>query len=47
MLLVEKIYNAWRGRRVLSLVTFDVQGAYNGVNKDVLKDRLRVNVKHV
>lgn len=41
MLLVEKIYDAWRGRRVLSLVTFDVQGAYNGVNKGVLKDRLQ------
>jgi hypothetical protein len=41
MLLVEKTYDAWRGRRVLSLVTFDVQGAYNEVNKDVLKDRLQ------
>ena len=26
---------------MLSLVTFDVQGAYNGVNKDVLQQRLR------
>ena len=26
---------------MLSLVTFDVQGAYNGVNKDVLRQRLR------
>jgi ribonuclease HI/exonuclease III len=39
-ILVEKIYSAWRSTRVLSLVTFDVQGAYNGVNKDVLKERL-------
>ena len=35
-ILVEKIYDAWRGAKVLSLVTFDVQGAYNGVNKDVV-----------
>jgi hypothetical protein len=41
MLLVEKIYDACRGRRVLSLVTFHVQGPYKGVNKDVLKDRLQ------
>ena len=40
-ILVEKIYDAWRGAKVLSLVTFDVQGAYNGVNKDVLQQRLR------
>lgn len=26
---------------MLSLVTFDVQGAYNGVNKEVLQQRLR------
>jgi hypothetical protein len=29
------------GGGVLSLVTFDVQGAYNGVNKEVLQQRLR------
>ncbi|RFU26788.1 hypothetical protein B7463_g9554, partial [Scytalidium lignicola] len=40
MLLIEKIHDAWRTRKVLSLVTFDVQGAYNGVNKEVLKRRL-------
>lgn len=39
--LVEKIYEAWRGQRVLSLVTFDVQGAYNGVSREVLLRRLR------
>ncbi|MGH2638266.1 MAG: reverse transcriptase domain-containing protein, partial [Rhabdochlamydiaceae bacterium] len=39
-LLVEAIYRAWRSKRVLSLVTFDVQGAYNGVNKEVLQQRL-------
>ena len=31
MLLQEQIYAAWRGRRVLSLVSFDVKGPYNGV----------------
>ena len=40
-ILVEKVYDAWRAGKVLSLVTFDVQGAYNGVNKDVLQQRLR------
>jgi hypothetical protein len=39
-ILVEKVYDAWRAAKILSLVTFDVQGAYNGVNKDVLKVRL-------
>ncbi|ODA78129.1 hypothetical protein RJ55_06733 [Drechmeria coniospora] len=29
MLLQEQIYAAWRGRRILSLVSFDVKGAYN------------------
>lgn len=40
-ILVEKVYDAWRASKVLSLVTFDVQGAYNGVNKEVLQQRLR------
>ena len=30
----EYVYNAWRGGRVLSLVSFNVKGAYNGVFKD-------------
>jgi hypothetical protein len=40
-ILVEKIFEAWEGKRVLSLVTFDVQGAFNGVHPAVLEDRLR------
>lgn len=40
-ILVEKIYTAWRRGKVLSLVTFDVQGAFNGVNRHVLQRRLR------
>jgi len=39
--LIEKIFEAWKGKRVLSLVTFDVQGAFNGVHAAVLEDRLR------
>jgi hypothetical protein len=40
-LLVEKIHEAWRAYRILSLVSFDVQGAFNGVHPSVLADRLR------
>jgi hypothetical protein len=36
LLLQERIYTAWRGRKVVSLVSFDVKGAYNGVYKDRL-----------
>lgn len=39
--LQEHIYGAWRRRQVLSLVSFDVQGAYNGVCHNVLLQRLR------
>ena len=39
--LVERIYEAWRGKRTLSLVSFDVQGAFNGVHSSVLSRRLR------
>ncbi|KAK6206220.1 reverse transcriptase [Colletotrichum tabaci] len=41
LLLQEQVYNAWRGRRVLSLVIFDVKGAYNGVCKERLIQRMR------
>lgn len=41
MLLQEQIYAAWRGRRVLSLISFDVKGAYNGVSKERLIQRMR------
>ena len=40
-LIQEKIYDAWRDKMVLSLVSFDVKGAYNGVNRNVLLRRLR------
>ncbi|KAJ6118433.1 hypothetical protein N7471_013900 [Penicillium samsonianum] len=41
LLLQEQIYTAWRGRRVLSLVSFDVKGAYNGVCKERLLQRMK------
>jgi hypothetical protein len=40
LLLQERIYTAWRNKRVVSLVSFDVKGAYNGVYKDRLLQRL-------
>jgi hypothetical protein len=40
MLLQESIYKAWRAKKVLSLISFDVKGAYNGVYKDRLLQRL-------
>ncbi|KJZ70705.1 hypothetical protein HIM_09889 [Hirsutella minnesotensis 3608] len=39
-LLQERIYKAWRMGRVLSLVSFDVKGAYNGVCKERLLERM-------
>lgn len=41
LLLQECIYKAWRQRRVLSLISFDVKGAYNGVCKERLLERLQ------
>lgn len=41
LLLQEQIYAAWRGRRVLSLISFDVKGAYNGVCKERLIQRMK------
>ncbi|EEA25303.1 reverse transcriptase, putative [Talaromyces marneffei ATCC 18224] len=41
LFLQEEIYKAWRNRKVLSLVSFDVQGAYNGVFKERLLQRLK------
>jgi hypothetical protein len=40
ILLQEHIYQAWRSGKVLSLVSFDVKGAYNGVCKERLVKRL-------
>lgn len=40
-ILIEKIHDAWREGKVLSLVSFDVKGAYNGVDRGVLMRRLR------
>jgi hypothetical protein len=40
ILLQEQIYQAWRAKKVLSLISFDVKGAYNGVCKERLIERL-------
>lgn len=40
-MLQERIYDEWRERKVLSLVSFGAKGAYNGVNHQVLLQRLR------
>ncbi len=40
LLLQEYVYNAWRSKKDLSLVSFDVKGAYNGVYKDRLSQGL-------
>lgn len=40
LLLQEHIYQAWRSRKVLSLISFDVKGAYNGVYRERLLQRL-------
>lgn len=39
--LVERIYQAWRKYKILTLVSFDVKGAFNGVHQEVLIRRLR------
>lgn len=36
VLIQEQIYTAWKGRRILSLISFDVKGVYNGVYKERL-----------
>ncbi|KAG0152951.1 hypothetical protein PDIDSM_55550 [Penicillium digitatum] len=41
LFLQEQIYAAWRGRRVLGLISFDVKGAYNGVCKERLIQRMK------
>lgn len=39
--LVERIYQAWRKYKILTLISFDVKGAFNGVHSDVLIRRLK------
>lgn len=38
---MERIHEAWSMNQVLSVVSFDVKGAYNGVAKKVLIRRLQ------
>ena len=37
---IERIYQAWRKRKILTLISFDVKGAFNGVHAEVLRHRL-------
>ena len=41
LLLQEHIFKAWWNRKVLSLISFDVKGAFNRVFKDRLLQRLQ------
>jgi hypothetical protein len=41
LLLQECVYKAWRSRKVLSLISFDIKGAYNGVYRERLLQRLQ------
>ena len=41
LILTERIFEAWRRKKVLSLISFDVKGAYNGVDKNTLLNCLR------
>jgi hypothetical protein len=38
--LVEEIYQAWRGDKILMLISFDVKGAFNGVHSKLLEHQL-------
>ncbi|KAJ0136483.1 Uncharacterized protein HZ326_20511 [Fusarium oxysporum f. sp. albedinis] len=40
-LLQEHIFSTWRSRHVVSLISFDVKGAYNGVCKERLLQRMK------
>jgi len=40
LLLQEYIYNTWRSKKVLSLISFNVKGIYNKVYKERLLQRL-------
>ncbi len=40
VILQEQIWKAWRAKKILSLVGFDIKGAYNGVSKERLIERL-------
>jgi ribonuclease HI/exonuclease III len=40
--LTEKIHWAWKRKMVVSLVAFDIKGAFNGVNLEILLHRMRM-----
>ncbi len=40
IILQEQKWKTWRGKKILSLVSFDIKGAYNRVSKEQLIERL-------
>jgi hypothetical protein len=40
-LVIERIHHAWKNKKVLTLVSFDVKGAFNGIHAHILERRLR------
>ncbi len=40
VILQKQIWKAWRAKKILSLVSFDIKGEYNGVSKERLIERL-------
>ena len=40
-LVTEDIYQAWKRKQVVTMLSFDLKGAFNGVHRDVLVQRLR------
>lgn len=41
LVLQKKIYQAWKEKKVLLLITFDIKGAFSGVAIDILIQRLQ------
>lgn len=42
LLLQEEIYIAWRGHKIISLISFDIKGVYNRIYKERLLQRMKV-----
>ena len=40
LVIQEKIYQAWRDKKVMPIITFDVKGPFSGVAVDILINRL-------
>lgn len=40
VILQEQIWKVWRAKKIVSLVSFDIRGAYNGISKEQFLERL-------